>query len=187
MVAEFINAYSDDQIYLDMLEALVAAHPREPVVAESIKYSALCRLWSVLMVGGVECMIKEWARDESAMHDVYAYFEHGSNAQRVERLQIAFHLRGLEPKVEQFEDFLAVKYIRNAYVHGEWKPKQREFVVNRDFPGTLMSFEAYHLERMKSSYLHVMRCLGMVNAFNTLLTHCGAEPFFQGDTPTSFR
>lgn len=169
MITEFIDAYSDDQIYLDMLEALVAAHPRESVVPERIKYSAFSRLWSVMMVGGIECMIKEWARDESAMHDVYSYFENGSNAERIERLQTAFRLRGLDPQIEHFEDFLAVKYIRNAYVHGEWNPKQREYVVNRGFPGTLMSFEVDHFERMKSSYLHVMRCLGMANAFNTLL------------------
>lgn len=169
MITEFIDAYSDDQIYLGMLEALVASHPSESTVPESIKYSAFSRLWAVMMVGGIECMIKEWARDESAMHDVYSYFDNGPNVERIERLRKAFSLRGIDPKIEHFEDFLAVKYIRNAYVHGEWIPNQREYVVNRGFPGTLMSFEASHLERMKSSYLHVMECMGMANAFNTLL------------------
>ena len=169
MVSEFIDAYSDDQIYLDMLEGLVDSHPKESIVPASIKYSAFSRLWAVMMVGGIECMIKEWARDESALHDVYSYFDQGSNDQRIERLQKAFNLRGIEAKIDHFEDFLAVKYIRNAYVHGEWNQAQRKYVVQRGFPGTLMSFDESHFSRMKSSYLHVMQCLGMAKAFNTLL------------------
>jgi len=169
MISEFIDAYSDDQIYLDMLERLVASHPNEAAVPDSIKYSSFSRLWSVMMVGGIECMIQEWARDDSAMHDIYAYFDSGSNAERIERLQSALNVRGIEPKITLFEDLLAVKYIRNAYVHGKWNVKQREYVVNRGFPRTLMLFEASHFERMKLSYLHVMQCLGMAKAFNTLL------------------
>ena len=177
MITEFIDAYSDDQIYLDMLEALVASHPSESAVPETIKYSAFARLWSVMMVGGIECMIKEWARDESAMHDVYSYFDIGSNAERIERLQKAFSLRGINPKIEHFEDFLAVKYIRNAYVHGEWNSNQRDYIVTRGFPSSLMSFEASHFVRMKSSYVHVMQCLGLANAFNTLLVRRDAQSF----------
>ena len=169
MVSEFIDAYSDDQIYLDMLEGLVNSHPTESVVPGSIKYSAFSRLWAVMMVGGVECMIKEWARNESALHDVYSYFDQGSNEQRVERLRNAFKLRGIEAKIDHFEDFLAVKYIRNAYVHGEWNHMQRDYVVQRGFPGTLMSFDASHFSRMKASYVHVMQCLGMAKIFTTLL------------------
>jgi len=169
MISEFIDAYSDDQIYLDILEKLIAANPTEAVVPASIKYSSFARLWAVMMVGGIECMIKEWARDESGLHDIYSYFDQGSNVQRIERLRTAFKLRDIEPKIEHFEDFLAVKYIRNAYVHGEWNQEQRKYVVQRGFPGTLMSFDATHFERMKTSYVHVMHCLGMTKAFNTVL------------------
>jgi len=170
MTSEFIDAYSDDQIYLDMLEGLVNAHPSESVVPDHIKYSSFSRLWSVMMVGGVECMIKEWSRDESAMHDVYSYFDNGSNAERIDRLLKAFALRGIGAKIEQFERFLAVKYIRNAYVHGEWNAAQRKYVATQGFPETLMSFDAGHLDRMKSSYLHVMECLGIAKCFNAALS-----------------
>ena len=169
MVSEFIDAYSDDQIYLDMLEELVEAHPTESIAPARIKYSSFARLWSVMMVGGIECMIKEWARDESALHDIYSYFDQGSNAQRIDRLRTAFGVRGIDARIEHFEDFLAVKYIRNAYVHGEWNQEHRKYVMQRGFPGTLISFDAAHFGRMKASYLHVMQCLGMANAFNTLL------------------
>ena len=170
MTSEFIDAYSDDQIYLDMLEGLVNAHPSESAVPDHIKYSSFSRLWAVMMVGGVECMIKEWSRDESTLHDVYSYFEKIPNAERIERLLKAFALRGINAEVEQFERFLAVKYIRNAYVHGEWNEVQRQYVAQQGFPKTLMSFDAQHLEKMKSSYFHVMKCLGMAKCFNTILS-----------------
>ena len=170
MTSEFIDAYSDDQIYLDMLEGLVNAHPSESTVPDHIKYSSFSRLWAVMMVGGVECMIKEWSRDESTMHDVYSYFDNVSNAERIEKLMKAFALRGVDADVEQFEIFLAVKYIRNAYVHGQWNESQRNYVATQGFPETLMSFDARHLEKMKFSYLHVMKCLGVAKCFNTVLS-----------------
>lgn len=169
VVSEFIDAYSDDQIYLEMLEGLVNAHPVETNVPDSIKYSSFCRLWAVMMVGGVECMIKEWAQHKPMLFDIYSYFDKQSNADRIERLRAAFKLRGLNVDADRFEDFLAVKYIRNAYVHGEWDEKQRSYAVERGFPSSLMSFEKSHFEKMKTSYVHVMNCLGMANAFNSFL------------------
>ena len=54
MVSQFIDAYSDDQIHLEVLERLVHAHPDEGHVPDSIKYSSFCRLRAVMMVGSVE-------------------------------------------------------------------------------------------------------------------------------------
>lgn len=168
MISEFIDAYSDDQLYLQMLEELVNSHPSESTVPSGIKYSSFCRLWAVMMVGGVECMIKEWAGDKTGLSDIYSYFERASNAQRLERLQKAFLKRRIEVDPQRFEDFLAVKYIRNAYVHGEWNEEQRTYVTQRGFPKTLMSFDAEDFMRMKESYDHVMKCLGMAKVHNDL-------------------
>lgn len=169
MVTQFIDAYSDDQIYLEMLERLVNAHPTEANVPGSIRYSSFCRLWAVMMVGGVECMVKEWATDKPMLSDIKSYLDKGSNSERLERLKRAFLLRGMQVDAECFEDFLAVKYIRNAYVHGEWVETQRAYVIQRGFPDSLMSFDKTHFERMKASYIHVMNKLGMANALNTYL------------------
>jgi len=169
MVTEFIDAYSDDQIYLQVLEELVNAHPVEGGAPNSIKYSSFCRLWAVMMVGGVECMIKEWAKGNSTLFDIYAYFDEGSNSGRIEKLKNAFKLRGLDVDVDLFEDFLAVKYIRNAYVHGEWNKTQNAFAVQRGFPSTVMNFDQSHFERMKKSYDHVMSRLGLAKAIATYL------------------
>ncbi|MBC9114599.1 hypothetical protein [Stenotrophomonas maltophilia] len=168
MTSEFIDAYSDDQIYLHMLEGLVNTHPVEANVPDSIKYSSFSRLWAVMMVGGVECMIKEWTESRPRLSDIYAYFQDGPNDKRLERLENAFKIRGLPVDSESFQDYLAIKYIRNAYIHGRWNESQRTFVVARGFPNDIMHFDAPHLERMKSCYLHVMNNLGMASALESM-------------------
>lgn len=168
MTSEFIDAYSDDQIYLHMLEGLVNTHPVEANVPDSIKYSSFSRLWAVMMVGGVECMIKEWTASRPRLSDIYAYFQNGPNDKRLERLENAFKLRGLPVDSGAFQDYLAIKYIRNAYIHAEWSESQRSFVVARGFPNDIMHFDATHFERMKNCYLHVMNNLGMANALESI-------------------
>ena len=167
MTSEFIEAYSDDQIYIDILEKLVNADPVESCIPDRIKYSSFSRLWVVMMVGGVECMIKEWSKNKPMLSDIYCYFENGRNADRISRLKAAFTRRGFDVDVEHFENYLAIKYIRNAYVHGEWNENQKLFVTQRGFPDSLMGFEQHHFATMKESYLHLMKWMGMANAFNS--------------------
>ncbi|MGJ7565263.1 hypothetical protein ACSFBM_15530 [Variovorax sp. GB1R11] len=169
MVAEFISAYSDDQIYIEMLENLVNSHPVEAHAPDSVKYSSFARLWAVMMVGAVECMIKEWAKNRPNLQDIYAYFEKGPNEGRIHRLEAAFKSRGLHVDSNCFQDYLAIKYIRNAYVHGEWSEPQRSFVESRGFPGSVMLFNQADYERMKDSYKHVMNNLGMASVADGLL------------------
>ncbi len=170
MCSEFIDAYSDDQIYLHMLEGLVNSHPAEASVPDSLKYSSFSRLWAVMMVGGVECMIREWASGNKLQADIYSYFDKGTNSDRLARLQEAFRLRGLLLDSEAMRDYLAVKYIRNAYIHASWNESQRDFVVSRGFPSDLMHFDEKHFKRMQTCYLHVMKNLGMAKAIESIST-----------------
>ncbi|WP_139790038.1 hypothetical protein [Halomonas sp. BC2] len=167
MVDEFIDAYSDDQIYLELIEELVNDHPVESKIPDSIKYSSFCRLWIVMMVGSIEMIIKRWAIPEPMMSDIASYFESGSNEERLERLYKALEIRGLKPARKCFNDYLACKYIRNAYVHGEWNENQRTYVENCGLPSTTMSFTSEHYERVKGCFYHLMNRLGMANAINT--------------------
>lgn len=166
---EFIDAYSDDQIYLEMLEKLVNEHPSESLTPASIRYSSFSRLWIVMMVGSIEMMIKTWAVPEPLMSDIAKYFENGSNEERIKRVYEAIKLRGANPDWEFFQDFLACKYIRNAYVHGEWNEKQKEYVESRGLPSTTMKFSEKDFIRIKKCYYHILNKLGMVNALNTYL------------------
>lgn len=169
MTSEFIDAYSDDQIYINMLDGLIDTHPVESSVPERIKYSSLSRLWAVMMIGSVECMVKEWTASRPGLSDIYSYFDDGPNEDRVQRLTAAFSLRGLPVDTAAFKDFLAIKYIRNAYVHAEWNTRQRQFVVDQGFPADLMQFDKVHFGRMKLSYESVMNNLGMAAMFESLL------------------
>ncbi len=169
MIDEFIDAYSDDQIYLELIERLVNEHPIEAGVPDNIKYSSFCRLWIVMMVGGIEMIIKKWAEPEDTMIDIASYFQSGSNEERIDRLYAAFEIRGLKPQRNLFDDYLACKYIRNAYVHGEWNESQRNYVEGKNFPSTIMKFSPEHYERAKKSYYHLMNGLGMANAMNSLI------------------
>lgn len=105
MVDEFIDAYSDDQIYLELIEELVNDHPVESKIPDSIKYSSFCRLWIVMMVGSIEMIIKRWAIPEPMMSDIASYFESGSNEERLERLYKALEIRGLKPARKCFNDY----------------------------------------------------------------------------------
>lgn len=166
---EFIDAYSDDQIYLEMIEKLVNDHPSEGLVPDSIKYSSFCRLWVVMMVGSIEMMIKKWAKPESMMADIAAYLERGPNKDKINELYAALELRGLKPNRDYFDDYLACKFIRNAYVHGEWDVNQREYVESRNLPATTMQFTPEHYSRIKECYYHILNLLGMANALNTII------------------
>jgi hypothetical protein len=169
VVNEFIDAYSDDQIYLSMIQNLVDAHPVEAAAPENIKLSSFCRLWAVMMVGSIESMIKVWNTGDALWADIAAYFDSQSNENRVSRLMNAFRMRGLKVDPEMFQDFLAIKYIRNAYIHSSWSEPQRTFSVSRGFPGDVMSFNTAHFKRMQAVYFHVMNNLGMVHALNAAL------------------
>jgi len=59
VIGGFIDAYSDDQIYLQLIEKLVNEHPVEGRVPDSIKYSSFSRLWIVMMVGSIEILCKK--------------------------------------------------------------------------------------------------------------------------------
>ncbi|MFB5744214.1 hypothetical protein ACE38U_04915 [Cedecea sp. S5-13] len=168
MTDEFIDAYSDDQIYLEIIEKLINEHPTEGNVPDNIKYSSYSRLWIVMMVGSIEMMIKKWAIPEPMMHDIASYFNDGSNEGRLEHLYKAFELRGLSPKRECFDDYLACKYIRNAYVHGEWNENQRKYVESKGLPSTIMRFSPIHYKRVKDSYYHLMNLLGIAKATNEM-------------------
>lgn len=165
-INEFIDAYSDDQIYLTLIKELVNNHPVEGNVPERIKYSSFCRLWTVMMVGSIESMVKVWDTGDFLWEDIAAYFDNKSNEDKVEGLRSAFALRGLEVNEDMFKDFLAIKYIRNSYVHSNWSNSQREYVISRNFPGNVMNFDKSHFSRMQAVYEHVMNRLGMVHAMN---------------------
>lgn len=165
---EFIDAYSDDQIYLTLLEKLVERDPVESSCPESIKYSSYCRLWSTMMIGSIEMMIKKWNTGDGLWSDIYSYFDSGPNDERIDRLRLAFNSRGIILDDNIFKDLLAIKYMRNAYVHGNWNDQQRTYVVDRGFPSNLMSFSKSNFVRFQEVFASIMNTLGMIQTLNAV-------------------
>ncbi|MGO4618563.1 hypothetical protein [Ensifer sp. 2TAB8] len=163
-MGEFIDAYSDDQIMVELLEKLIAADPVESLTPERIIASSLSRLWATIMVGAIETMIKSWRTDHPVWREIGRYLDSGNNRDRVRHLHSAFTNFGIEIDESVFEDFLAIKCIRNTYIHGKWSEPQREFVVSRGFPGDLMQFTSEHLSKIKGVYMRILNALGTVNA-----------------------
>lgn len=166
MTREFVEAYSDDQIHLEMLERLVEQNEMQSRSLDSIKYSSYSRLWSVMMVGAIECMINGWNKDDPMYDELYDYFgpQGMSNIERSRKLMQNLNRRNISIDEEKFKDFLAIKFIRNAYVHSGWRILEQQFVIARGFPKDLLSFDKSHFSRMKDSYYHVTMCLGFAIA-----------------------
>lgn len=164
MSREFIDAYSDDQIFLQFLKKMVEEHPIESLNPDSIKYSSYCRVWSVMAVGAIEAMIKSWSNGPK-WRDVHSYLDDRiSNKERVERLKRSFKSRMIEIDNDAFDDFLAMKYIRNAYVHSDWQDNAKKYVIGRGFPPDMVSFNEAHFERMRDSYMYIMNRIGWIKA-----------------------
>ncbi len=96
------------------------------------------------------------------------YLESGNNRDRMRHLHSAFTNFGIQIDKDVFQDFLAIKYIRNSYIHGTWNEEQRKFALSRNFPGDLMQFTGEHLAKIKRVYQSILSALGTVNAIVNL-------------------
>lgn len=162
MSTEFLDAYSDDQISLELFEQMAKQdHPPNLTIPAGIRDATLCRLWATMLIGSIECMIEGWAASKDDMRDIYEYFQKRlPNPQRINKLRWAFERRGINVDEGAFKDLLAIKYIRNAYIHTRWNPQEIAYVLERGFPSNVNSFTENHLQRMKAAHYHAMMCLG---------------------------
>ena len=162
MSSEFLDAYSDDQISLELFEQMAKQdHPPALTIPEGIRNATLCRLWATMLVGSIECMIERWASSKDDMRDIYDYFQKRlPNVQRLNKLRWAFERCGIDVDEGAFKDLLAIKYIRNAYIHTRWNPQEIAYVIERGFPSNVNSFSSEHLLKMKAAHHHAMMCLG---------------------------
>lgn len=167
---EFIDAYSDDQVFLQLLELLVENDATERLTPESIKYSSYCRLWSVMTIGSMEMIIKKWHKGDRLGRDIASYFDGGQkNEDRINRLITAFSTRNITITNDILADFLAIKYIRNAYIHGDWQyDSNRKYVISRKFPDNLMKFTKENFDRMKLIHDEVMKALAFAKSYNEI-------------------
>lgn len=148
-IHEFVNTYSDDVIYLLEGRTALLTHPLRSELKELLDAST-CRLLAVFMIGNIELMLSQW-REKDHNDILNAYFEERKNGERVAALCAAFQGAGIAVNAEVFDDYLAIKYLRNTIVHRKWKDHEKEWLLERGFPTDTRKLTKNHLDRM----LHV--------------------------------
>ncbi|HSA59555.1 MAG TPA: hypothetical protein VLJ37_07705 [bacterium] len=72
-----------------------------------------------------------------------------SNQVKMKDFGRALQGAGVTPDQEVLDDFLAIKFLRNAYVHGSWKINQLSWLQSRGFPANLHQFDPSHWRKMQ--------------------------------------
>lgn len=154
-IDEFTDTYSDDILYLREARLALLTHPLRNELPELCNAS-LCRIYAIIMIGSIEAMLERWrSRDNFRILDTY--FAQGvSNEKRVNSLRDAFIENGINVQVDVFDDYLAIKYIRNAIVHASWetqngnlKQDQLDWIVGRGFPSDTRKLTSEHWQRFE--------------------------------------
>lgn len=154
-ISEFIDAYSDDLIYLKEGRQALLTHPLRREIKELCDAS-YCRMLAIMMIGSIETMFVEWKKqDKIGILDTWFAEKDGAgkkitNGRRVQVLYDAFRQAGIEVDKEVFDDFLAIKYLRNTIVHGKWKDHEKTWLENRGFPTDTRNLRESHWHKMQS-------------------------------------
>jgi len=149
-IDEFIDTYSDDLIYIHEGRAALLTHPlRGDYAFREYLDASFCRLLAVFMIGSIEAMLESW-RDRDRVRVLEKYFtENASNGERVSSLYKAFREVGIPVDRHVFDDYLAIKYLRNTIVHGRWKKHEKEWLDKRGFPTDTRKLTKEHLDRIE--------------------------------------
>jgi hypothetical protein len=144
---EFIDTYSDDVLYIIDARKTLLTHPFRAEI-KALCDASFCRLLIVFMIGSIEAMIEHWKTlSNNPVLDTYLA-ENASNAERVESLRKAFENAEIEVDSEVFDDYLAIKYLRNTIVHSRWKAREMEWVEERHFPIDTRNLTEQHWNRI---------------------------------------
>ncbi|MDD0984040.1 hypothetical protein [Pseudomonas shahriarae] len=166
-IDEFTDTYSDDIIYLREARSSLLTHPLRAEIPELCNAS-LCRLYSIVMIGSIEGMLERWrARDKSKILDAY-FAPKASNTDRVKKLNEAFVSEGINVNSDVFDDYLAIKYLRNAIVHASWhtssgqtKQDQIDWIVARGFPTDTRNLKEEHWQKLEWVNENMMLYIGV--------------------------
>ena len=154
-IGEFIDTYSDDVLYLHEVRTALLTHPLIPALKDPTDASA-CRLLAVFMIGSIEVMLEAW-RDRDHIGILSNYFsDKRPNGEKVSALHDAFHHAGIEVSRDVFDDYLAIKYLRNTIIHGRWKEREKEWVEGRGFPSDTRKLTDRHLNKIEDVNQNMM-------------------------------
>lgn len=157
---EFIETYSDDILYLIDARKALLTHPFRTEI-KTLCDASFCRLLAVFMIGSIEAMLQYWKeRDKKGILKNY-FKENASNGARVRSLYDAFRKAGINVDRQIFEDYLAIKYLRNIVVHARWKPNEKELLEKRGFPTDTRKLTEEHWHRMLETNQNMMMYIAL--------------------------
>jgi hypothetical protein len=150
-INEFIDTYSDDLITIHEARAAAYTHPLrgDYAFAELLLDASFCRILVVFVVGGIEAMLESW-RDRDRFNVLEKYFARNvKNGDRVTSLYQAFSDAEIHVDREVFDDYLAIKYLRNTIIHGRWKEYEKDWLDARGFPSDTRKLTKEHLDKIE--------------------------------------
>jgi hypothetical protein len=163
-INEFIDTYSDDLITIHKARAAAYTHPLsgDYSFAEAYYDAPFCRILVVFVIGGIEAMLESW-RDRDKFKVLEKYFatkdkdgQPITNGDRVTSLYQAFSDAGIQVDRQVFDDYLAMKYLRNTIIHGRWKDYEKEWLGARGFPTDTRKLKKEHLDKIENVNQNMM-------------------------------
>lgn len=142
-----MDAYEGDISVLKSARNALLSHPLRRTVPELIDTS-LCRSLAVVMIGNIEHLLESW-KEGDPRGILQRYFDSGTNnSAKVTNLFEAFETARIDIDRAVFDDYLAIKYLRNAVVHARWKEREKDWMSQRGFPLDMQELTKEHWERM---------------------------------------
>ena len=157
---EFIDAYSDDLIYILEARRALFTHPLMSV-SEKIADASFSRLYLVTAVSGVEIAMKKWSHRSVILNSYFS--EKSTMEERINALYSAFQRVGINVDVEIFKDYLALRYLRDTILNGEWKEDEKAWVRERNFPTDIREFTKEHFARIHEIVENMMHYVFLAN------------------------
>ena len=154
---EFTETYSDDILYLQEGREALLTHPLRNEYSPLLNAS-FCRLYAIMMIGSIEGMLERWqAEDKLKILEIYFAKKSTldpknspSNKERIDNLRMAFVNKGINITNDVFDDYLAIKYLRNVIVHaGLLKQNEIKWIEERNFPTDTRKLNEEHWQKIQ--------------------------------------
>lgn len=152
MEKEFRDSSSDDLVTLrDSRHFFLsrAAPGDETKVANAV----FCRLLTVIVVGSIEYIVESW-REKGQSRVLEPYYAKGKikNALRISSLHTSFVEHGIDVEEKIFNEYLAIKFLRNTIVHNRWKEDEKIWVASQGYPTDVREFRMNDFDRISAVY-----------------------------------
>lgn len=152
---EFIDTYSDDLLYLMDLRDSHLTHPGKNVY-EPLFQASFARVFCAFMVGNIEAMLENW-RTKDSNNVLAPYFIQSSNEEKIKALINNFQSNRITVDSKVLNQYLAIKYVRNAIIHSSWNENQKEFIKAAGFPTDARKLTDEHLQAMYAVNIEMMK------------------------------